>query len=175
MNGSVSRVAVMTNVQSRKGSSPTRNLSFHGAASTMLFCNQFFGMFPMKNLRSPDEMKLKFSWKSPRTWYAMAFLIAGTIESSLAIRRLLRFGFSMQFAEGLFFFVLSMTRAVLVFFVNLKWKKIICYWKKCEKSFLYYPYAETEWNLKKKCRLIYAYSLIQLLGEFSYPINFFPL
>jgi gustatory receptor len=149
----------------RKSSSSTRILSFHEAAGTMLFFSQFFGLFPIENIRNRDENKMKFSWISLRTFYSLTFLAFGTAESTLAVRRILRFGFNLGMAQGLFFFIFSMLRAYIIFNINLKWTRIIKYWMKCERPFLSYPYAETGWCLKKKCRIIFAYCLVQIFSK----------
>ena len=149
----------------RKSESSTKILSFHEAAGTMLFFSQFFGLFPIENIRNRDENKMKFSWISLRTFYSLTFLVCGTAESALAVRRLLRFGFNMGLVDGLFFFIFSMIRAYIIFNIILKWTRIIKFWMECEKPFLNYPYSESRWCLKKKCRLIFAYCLVQIFGE----------
>ncbi|KAG5682212.1 hypothetical protein PVAND_011578 [Polypedilum vanderplanki] len=143
--------------------------SFHESISTILAFSQFFGMISVKNVTNSDERLLKFSWFSIRTIYAITFLVLGSTESAFAIRRVFRLGFNIHFAEGLFFFTMSMIRAILIFKVTLNWKDIIQYWRKAESVFLHPPYFEKGWKLKSKCRCIFIFLIVQ----FVFPHVFF--
>jgi hypothetical protein len=145
----------------RSKSSATTHASFHESISSLLAFSQFFGIISVKNVTHPNERELKFSWLSVRTIYALAFLVLGTAESMMAVRRVFRLGFNIHFAEGLFFFVMSMVRAILIFRVTLKWSDFMQFWRKSESVFLNPPYFEKGWSLKSKCRFIFAFLIVQ--------------
>ena len=63
--------------------------SFQEAVGPILVIGQCFGSLPVEGILSKDIANLKFRWKSFRTIYSIIFLICGTIESAMAVRRLL--------------------------------------------------------------------------------------
>lgn len=141
------------------------NTSFHESIKYILVFSQFFGVLNVQNVTDRDERNLKFSWKSKRTIYAMLFLVCGSCESAMALRRLFHLGFNLYSAETLFFFVTSIVRAFLFFRITLNWKEIMEYWKNCEAVFLRQPYFEKEWKLEKKCKLIFIILVIECIGK----------
>lgn len=138
------------------------NPSFHQSIGTVLTYGQFFGMLPVDGVLAKDESVLKFRWKSLKTIYSMAFLFFGTVESCLGVRRLLRLGFNINFAEGLLFFVTAMIRAFMIFRLARNWNAIMKKWKMCEDAFLKPPYRVKGWSLGTKVKVISG--IVALLG-----------
>lgn len=130
-------------------------------------------MMPVDGILSDDESQLKFRWKSLKTIYSLMFLFCGTVESCLGTRRLLRLGFSINYVEGLVFFILAAVRAYIFFFLARKWSEIMKMWKKCEIVFLHEPYKVTGWSLSLKLRLVFCIMAIFVISKkFS---NFFSI
>lgn len=141
------------------------NLSFHRSIGPVLVYGQFFGMLPVDGVLAKDETSLEFRWKSAKTIYSMMFLFFTSIESCLGIRRLLRLGFNLNFAEGLLFFFMAMVRAFIIFHLARSWKEIIGKWRKCEDAFLHPPYHVKGWSLSLKIRLIFCILAFLGFGE----------
>lgn len=139
--------------------------SFHEAIGQFLAFSQYFALLPVLNVLQPDENKLKFSWNSRRTIYAISWLVFATIEGSVAVRRLFRLGFDVHYVEVLMFFLLSPARAVICFNLARHWKSIMQYWKKCEEGFLKYPFEEKGLKLERKAKIVLIVLILQTFGE----------
>lgn len=132
------------------------NDSFHQAIGPCLVSSQFFGMLPITGIMSKDENGLEFRWTSIRAIYALFFLICGAIDSGSGVRRLLRHGFNIGFAEALLFFIMGIVKAAIIFRIAIHWKRIMLKWKKNEEPFLNYPYNQIKgWKLKTIVRSIF--------------------
>lgn len=133
----------------------TKNPSFHNSVGYAFLYGQFFGLLPFDGVLAKDENQVEFRWKSLKTIYSLVFLFCGSAESAMGIRRLLRLGFKLNFAEGLLFFVLSMVRSFILFRLARNWKTIIKRWRTCEDVFLRDPYRVKGWSLRKKITIIF--------------------
>ncbi|KAL7038081.1 hypothetical protein ACKWTF_009446 [Chironomus riparius] len=139
--------------------------SFHQAVGPALLLGQLFGMLPVDGVLAKSEKDLNFRWKSPKTIYSILFLVFGTIESSVATRRLLRLGFNIHYAEGFLFYITAMIRAYMVFFMGRKWKFIMTKWKDCEDVFLRDPYKTKGWSLSRRLRIVFTIAVLLVLTE----------
>lgn len=123
-------------------------------------------MIPVDNLLQPDEKKLEFRWKSKKTIYSLIFLFFGSIESAVGMRRFVRLGFNIHFTEKFLFLITAMVKAVLMFQLGRKWKKIMMEWRSCENIFLNTPFVNNNgWRLRTKLRFVATIFLILMLGE----------
>lgn len=123
---------------------------------------------PVKGILSKDIANLKFRWKSLRTIYSMVFLVFGTAESCLAVRRLLRKGFNINFGETMIFYIFSMARAFSLFQMARKWEMIMTFWTQCEKVFLYSPYENLKgWSLSQKIRFLSVLLMLLIFGNLN--------
>jgi gustatory receptor len=138
------------------------NSSFCETSGKFFAFSQFFGMLPVINVTKGDESKLRFSWKSKRTIYSIIFILCGSLEGVLAIKRLMRRQFSIHFTEGVSFFVTTIIRAIIVFKIAIKWKEIMLFWRRCEDPFLRNPYCEKGWKLEKKCSFLFKVFIFQV-------------
>ena len=141
------------------------NKSFHESIGPVLTFGQFFAMLPVNGILSNDEDNLRFHWKSIRTIYSIIFLILGSIESCLAIRRLVVIGFSIGYAEAILFYILSMVRSLMIFRLAMKWKSIMLYWRKRENVFLKKPYIMTKCSLRCKLSIFFGFVVGCVLGN----------
>lgn len=132
-----------------------KNPSFHNSVGYAFVYGQFFGLLPFDGVLAKDENQVEFRWKSLKTIYSLIFLFCGTAESAMGIRRLLRLGFKLNFAEGLLFFILSMVRSFILFHLARNWKTIIKRWRTCEDVFLRDPYRVKGWSLRRKITTIF--------------------
>ncbi|CAO1403379.1 unnamed protein product [Diamesa serratosioi] len=150
----------------RKSSAKLQLMSFQEAIGPILFIGQCFGFMPVDGILSKDIGNLKFRWKSLRTIYSIIFLICGTVESCMAVRRLLRLGFNIHFAETMIFFVSSMARAYSLFQIARKWKMMMKFWAQCENVFLNPPYEDLKgWCLAQKIRFSAVFLILLLFVE----------
>lgn len=134
----------------------------------MLLFGQLLGMLPVDGILSKSEKDLKFRWRSPKTIYSIIFLFCGTIESSVATRRLLRLGFNIHYAEGFLFYITAMIRAYYIFRLGMKWTLIIQKWRSCEDVFLREPYTIKGWKLSRKIRIVFAILMFFVICEFDF-------
>lgn len=139
--------------------------SFHQSIGQFNAFSQYFALLPVINVLQVDESKLRFSWKAKRTIYSICWLIFASIEGAVAIRRLFRLGFSVQYVETLMFFILTPARAFISFGLARHWKNIMQYWRFCENGFLKYPFEEKGWKLNTKCRIILIILILQTFGK----------
>lgn len=145
--------------------SETENPSFHQSVGPMLVYGQLFGMLPVDGVLSKDESQVSFRWKSIKTIYSMMFLFCGTVESCLGIRRLLRLGFKVNFAEGLLFFIMAVVRAFIFFNLARHWKEFIGRWRMNEDVFLRTPYRVKGWSLGMQLRVIFCFLAFLSIGN----------
>lgn len=138
------------------------NPSFHQSIGYALAYGQIFGLLPADGILATDESQVEFRWKSIKTIYSTLYLLCGTLESCLGIRRLLRLGFKINFAEGLLFFISAMVRAFILFRLARHWKKIIKRWRDCEDVFLRAPYHVKGWSLRR--RIIVMFFILAALS-----------
>ena len=153
-------------IQGRK-SSQVKIKSFHQAIGPILVIGQIFGLMPIQGILGKDIDSLKFRWISLRTIYSIFFLTSGTIEATMVVVRLVRMGLCLNYVGGILFFVSSMLRAVLLFQMARKWKKIMTFWTQCEYVFLRPPYKEVKgWSLSMRIRVIGVFFILMSFSRF---------
>lgn len=152
----------------RKSTAKPQLQSFQEAIGPVLVLGQCFGSMPVEGILSKDIGNLKFRWNSLRTIYSIVFLTCGTIESCMAVRRLLRLGFNINFAETMIFFVSSMGRAFVLFQMARKWNMFMKFWSQCENVFLHSPYENLKgWSLGRKIRISSVCLVLLLIGNYE--------
>lgn len=147
-------------------SKPQLYESFHESVGPVLYVAHFFGLMPCENVLNNDENKLEFKWKSPRTIYALFFLIFTTIECIVGCRRMIRLGlYNVHFVESFLFFTTAVIKFLIMFQLGKKWKKIMIRWRSYENVFLQHPYEFHGMRLKHQVRWVASFFIIFVLGE----------
>lgn len=159
------QVVVVRQVKDEKSKNAVKISSFHQSIGHFIAFSQFFAILPVENVLQADESKLKFSWTSFRTIYALSWYICASIEGIIATKGMFTKGFDVHQVEVLMFFVLSPIRAFLCFHLARHWKKIMMIWRKCEENFLKPPFSEKGWKLTTKARAMLINLILQTFGN----------
>ncbi|XP_012345927.1 gustatory receptor for sugar taste 64f-like isoform X1 [Apis florea] len=108
--------------------------SLHASMRPIIMLAQFFSLFPVSGVNSPDASYLRFTWRSPKFIYCTISFLSSSIMTIFNVLRIITTGISSIKMTTFVFNGTNLIASFLFLKLAMRWPCLMVTWEKLEKE-----------------------------------------